>query len=57
MLQKDSLFRRNESFFRSPTPLPPAAPAAAAETPKPAEAAKPVLDKHDERKESNECLH
>lgn len=52
MLQKDSLFRRNESFFRSPTPLPPAPPAAAAETPKPAEAAKPVVDKHDERKES-----
>ncbi len=52
MLQKDSLFRRNESFFRSPTPLPPAPPAAAAETPKPAEAPKPVVDKHDERKES-----
>lgn len=52
MLQKDSLFRRNESFFRSPTPLPPAPPAAATETPKPAEAAKPVVDKHDERKES-----
>ncbi|MEX2198274.1 MAG: polymer-forming cytoskeletal protein, partial [Burkholderiales bacterium] len=53
MLQKDSLFRRNESFFRSPTPpLPPATPAAAAETPKPAEAPKPVVDKHDERKES-----
>lgn len=52
MLQKDSLFRRNESFFRSPTPPPPAAPAAAAETPKPVEAAKPVVDKHDERKES-----
>jgi cytoskeletal protein CcmA (bactofilin family) len=52
MLQKDSLFRRNESFFRSPTPLPPAPPAAAAETPKPADAAKPAVDKHDERKES-----
>ncbi|HEU4645340.1 MAG TPA: polymer-forming cytoskeletal protein [Burkholderiales bacterium] len=52
MLQKDSLFRRNESFFRSPTPLPPAPPAAALETPKPVEAAKPVVDKHDERKES-----
>lgn len=52
MLQKDSLFRRNESFFRSPTPLPPASPAAAAETPKPVEAAKPAVDKHDERKES-----
>lgn len=50
MLQKDSLFRRNESFFRSPTPLPPAAeaakPAAAA-----TDAAKPV-DKSDERKEA-----
>lgn len=53
MLQKDSLFRRNESFFRSPTPVPPASPAAAAETPRPVEAAKqPVVDKHDERKES-----
>ena len=50
MLQKDSLFRRNESFFRSPTPpMPPATPAA--EAAKPAEPAKPV-EKHDERKES-----
>ena len=50
MLQKDSLFRRNESFFRSPTPLPPAATPA---TPAPAaEAAKPVVDKSDERKEA-----
>jgi cytoskeletal protein CcmA (bactofilin family) len=51
MLQKDSLFRRNESFFRSPTPTPPATPAA---TPAPApapEAAKPV-EKSDERKEA-----
>jgi len=52
MLQKDSLFRRNDSFFRSPTPLPPAAtpstPDAAAAT---AEPAKP-LDKSDERKEA-----
>jgi cytoskeletal protein CcmA (bactofilin family) len=52
MLQKDSLFRRSESFFRSPTPLPPApatgtaaAPAAAAEAAKP-------MDKPDERKEA-----
>ena len=50
MLQKDSLFRRNESFFRSPTPPPPAAtPAAPAPA---AEAAKPVVDKSDERKEA-----
>lgn len=51
MLQKDSLFRRNESFFRSPTPLPPAPPAAAAEAAKPVEPAKPV-DKTEERKEA-----
>ncbi len=53
MLQKDSLFRRNDSFFRSSPPLPPAP--AAAETAKPAapEAAKPaVMDKGGERKES-----
>ena len=52
MLQKDSLFRRNESFFRSPTPpMPPATPAPEAakapEAPKP-----PVVDKADERKEA-----
>lgn len=52
MLQKDSLFRRNESFFRSSTPLPPAPPPAAAVEPaKPVEAAKPV-DKSEERKEA-----
>ncbi|MDH4326441.1 MAG: polymer-forming cytoskeletal protein [Betaproteobacteria bacterium] len=52
MLQKDSLFRRNESFFRSPTPPPPpAAPAAGPEVAKPVEAAKPV-DKSEERKEA-----
>jgi cytoskeletal protein CcmA (bactofilin family) len=52
MLQKDSLFRRNDSFFRSATPMPPAAPAGA-EVAKPAEPAKPpVADKHDERKEA-----
>lgn len=52
MLQKDSLFRRNESFFRSPTqPLPPATPAAAPEAAKAVEAPKPV-DKSDERKEA-----
>ena len=55
MLQKDSLFRRNDSFFRSPTPMPPTqAPAA---TPAPAapahpEAAKPAVSKDDERKEA-----
>jgi cytoskeletal protein CcmA (bactofilin family) len=54
MLQKDSLFRRNESFFRSPTPpLPPATPAAAGpEAAKPAEAPKPLVDKAEERKEA-----
>jgi cytoskeletal protein CcmA (bactofilin family) len=54
MLQKDSLFRRNESFFRSPTPpLPPAAPAPAGpEAARPAEAPKPVVDKAEERKEA-----
>jgi len=52
MLQKDSLFRRNESFFRSPTPpLPPATPAAGPEAAKPIEAAKPA-DKGEERKEA-----
>jgi cytoskeletal protein CcmA (bactofilin family) len=52
MLQKDSLFRRSESFFRSPTPLPPApATGTAATPPAAAEAAKPV-DKSDERKEA-----
>jgi len=52
MLQKDSLFRRSESFFRSPTPLPPAPAAGTAATPAvAAEAAKPV-DKLDERKEA-----
>jgi len=51
MLQKDSLFRRNDSFFRSSTPIPPAPPAAAPAAPVQAEAAKPV-DKSDERKEA-----
>ncbi|MEO8717725.1 MAG: polymer-forming cytoskeletal protein [Burkholderiales bacterium] len=51
MLQKDSLFRRNESFFRSPTPPPPAPSAAGAEIAKPVEPAKPV-DKTEERKEA-----
>jgi cytoskeletal protein CcmA (bactofilin family) len=51
MLQKDSLFRRNESFFRSPTPLPPAPPAAGVEAAKPVEPPKPV-DKGEERKEA-----
>lgn len=51
MLQKDSLFRRNDSFFRSSTPTPPAPPAATPAAPVQAEAAKPV-DKSDERKEA-----
>lgn len=51
MLQKDSLFRRNESFFRSPTPpLPPATPAP--EAAKAPEVPKPPVDKADERKEA-----
>jgi cytoskeletal protein CcmA (bactofilin family) len=51
MLQKDSLFRRNESFFRSPTPpMPPAAPAP--EAAKAPEAPKPPVEKADERKEA-----
>ena len=53
MLQKDSLFRRSDNFFRTPTPLPPAPPAAPLETAKPAEAARPpVVDKSEERKEA-----
>ena len=51
MLQKDSLFRRNDSFFRSTPPLPPAPAANATPTPSAAEPAKPV-DKSDERKEA-----
>jgi cytoskeletal protein CcmA (bactofilin family) len=56
MLQKDSLFRRNESFFRSPpAPLPPATPAATPaagpDAAKPVDPAKPV-DKSEERKEA-----
>ncbi len=52
MLQKDSLFRRNESFFRSPTP-PPATPAATGpEAAKAPEAPKPSIDKAEERKEA-----
>jgi cytoskeletal protein CcmA (bactofilin family) len=55
MLQKDSLFRRSDNFFRSPTPLPPAPPSAPLETAKPAEAARPPVppaDKAEERKEA-----
>jgi cytoskeletal protein CcmA (bactofilin family) len=51
MLQKDSLFRRNDSFFRSNPPPPPAPAASTTPTPAAAEAAKPV-DKTDERKEA-----
>jgi cytoskeletal protein CcmA (bactofilin family) len=56
MLQKDSLFRRSENLFRSPTPLPPAPPSAPLETAtRPPEAARPPVppvDKSDERKEA-----
>ena len=53
MLQKDSLFRRNDSFFRSSPPLPPATPATTGTVAQPAaEPAKPVADKGEERKES-----
>ena len=51
MLQKDSLFRRNDSFFRSTPPAPPAPAAGASATPAVVEPAKPV-DKSDERKEA-----
>jgi len=52
MLQKDSLFRRSDSFFRSTPPLPPAPAASANPTPAAAEPAKPVVDKTEERKEA-----
>jgi len=58
MLQKDSLFRRSDNLFRSPTPLPPAPPSAPLETARPAEAGRPgeatrpPVDKSDERKEA-----
>ncbi len=53
MLQKDSLFRRSDSFFRSSTPTPPPAPAATTAPAAPAhpEAAK-MVDRSDERKEA-----
>ena len=51
MLQKDSLFRRNDSFFRSTPPLPPAPATGATAAPAVPEPAKPV-DKADERKEA-----
>jgi len=55
MLQKDSLFRRSDNFFRSPTPMPPAPPQAPLESAKPAEPARhpaPPVDKAEERKEA-----
>lgn len=52
MLQKDSLFRRNDSFFRSSPPLPPAPATGATSASAVAEPAKPPLDKTDERKEA-----
>ena len=51
MLQKDSLFRRNDSFFRSSPPPPPAPAATTTPTHATAEPAKPVV-KTDERKEA-----
>jgi cytoskeletal protein CcmA (bactofilin family) len=51
MLQKDSLFRRNDSFFRSTPPPPPATPAASPQ-PQAPEAAKPPVEKGEERKEA-----
>lgn len=51
MLQKDSLFRRSDSFFRSSTPTPSPAPAATPAAPAHPEVAKAV-DKSDERKEA-----
>ena len=51
MLQKDSLFRRNDSFFRSTPPPLPAPAVGATATPAAPEPAKPV-DKSDERKEA-----
>ena len=41
MLQKDSLFRRNDSFFRSTPPLPPAPATGATTASAVAEPAKP----------------
>ena len=52
MLQKDSLFRRNDSFFRSTPPLPPATPAATTASQPAPEAAKPAVEKGEERKEA-----
>ena len=52
MLQKDSLFRRNDSFFRSSPPLPPAPAATGAGALPVAEPAKPAAEKGEERKES-----
>jgi cytoskeletal protein CcmA (bactofilin family) len=52
MLQKDSLFRRNDSFFRSSPPLPPAPAATGTGALPVAEPAKPAAEKGEERKES-----
>ena len=52
MLQKDSLFRRNDSFFRSTPPPPPPATPATTGAPPAAEAAKPAVEKGEERKEA-----
>jgi len=56
MLQKDSLFRRSDNLFRSPTPMPPAPSAPAtqdsAKLPEAARHPAPVADKPEERKEA-----
>jgi cytoskeletal protein CcmA (bactofilin family) len=56
MLQKDGLFRRSDNLFRSPTPMPPAAPSAtpneSAKLPEAARHPAPVADKTEERKEA-----
>jgi cytoskeletal protein CcmA (bactofilin family) len=53
MLQKDSLFRRNDSFFRSsPPPPPPATPGTAAPAASTEPTTKPAVEKGEERKES-----
>jgi cytoskeletal protein CcmA (bactofilin family) len=52
MLQKDSLFRRNDSFFRSSPPLPPAPATTGTGAQPAAEPAKPAVEKAEERKEA-----
>jgi cytoskeletal protein CcmA (bactofilin family) len=52
LLQKDSLFRRNDSFFRSSPPLPPAPATTGTGAQPAAEPAKPAVEKAEERKEA-----